>query len=99
MKTSHSNVRLIFSGDTVLLVFGALLFLASLANATQRPMLRHFRFCGIVTTLFSLTFLMLSSLELFKHQRRKRTILAATLFLAATVICLSGTRIVFEQGN
>jgi hypothetical protein len=99
MKTPYSNLRLIFSGDTVLLAFSTLLFLASLANATQWPVLRAFRFCGIITTLFSLTFLMLSGLELFKHQRRKRTILAAVLFLAATVICLSGTRIVIEHGN
>jgi uncharacterized membrane protein len=99
MKTQYSNLRLIFSGDTVLLAFSILLFLASLANATQWTVLRTFRFCGIVTTLFSLAFLMLSGFELFKHQRRKRTIMAAVLFLAATVICLSRTRIVFEPGN
>ena len=69
MKTSHSNLRLIFSGDTVLLVFSSLLFLASLANATQWPVLHAFRFCGIMTTLFSLTFLLLSGLEAFKPQR------------------------------
>ena len=99
MKTLYSNLRLIFSGDTVLLALSTLLFLASLANATQWPVLRACRFCGIMTTLFSLTFLMLSGLKAFKPQRRKRTILAALLFLAATVICLSGTRIVINQGN
>jgi hypothetical protein len=99
MKTPYSNLRLIFSGDTVLVAFSTLLFLASLANATQWPVLRTFRFCGIVTTLFSLTFLMLSGLEAFKPQRRKRAILAAILFLAATMICLSRTRIVINQGN
>jgi hypothetical protein len=99
MKTPYSNLRLIFSGDTVLLVFSAALFLASLANATQWPVLGAFRFCGMVTLLFSLAFLLLSGLEALKPQRRKRTILAAILFLTATVICLSGTRIVIDHGN
>ena len=96
MKTPCFNLRLIFSGDTVLLIFSNLIFLASLANATQWPALRAFRFCGICTTLFSLTFLLLTSVELVKHPRQKRTILAALFFLAATVICLSGTRIVIN---
>jgi hypothetical protein len=88
---------LIFTGDTVPLVFSIATFLASLANATQWPVLRAFRFCGICTLLLSLTFFLLSSLELLKRQRQKRTILAAILFLAATVICLSNAHIVIER--
>ena len=97
MKTPCFNLRLIFSGDTVLLVFSILAILASVANATQWPVLRDFRFCGICTLLLSLTFLLLSGLELRKPQRQKRTILAAILFLAATVICLSNAHIVIER--
>jgi len=97
IKTLYSNLRVIFSGDTVLLVFSILMFLASLANATQWPALRACRFCGIWTTLFSLTFCLLSGLELVRHQRQKRTILAAILFLAATVLCLSGVHVVIRR--
>lgn len=89
MKALYSNLRLIFSGDTVLLVFSIAIFLASLANATHWPALRAFRFCGTLTLFLSLAFCLLSGLEVFKHQRRKRTILAAIFFLAATVGCLS----------
>jgi hypothetical protein len=99
MKTLYLNLRLIFSGDTVLLVFSILAFLASLANVTQWPELRAFRFCCICTTFFSLAFCILSILELFKHPRRTRTIISATIFLAATVLCLMNTRIVSEPGN
>ncbi len=99
MKTLYLNLRLIFSGDTVLLVFSILLFLASLANATQWLMLRTFRFCGIMTLLLSLTFLLLSGMELRKQQRQKRTILAAILFLAAVITCLSNAHIVIERTN
>jgi hypothetical protein len=96
MKKLLINLRLIFCGDTVLLVFSILLFLASVANSTQWPLLRAYRFCGICTLLFSVTFLLLSGLELLKGQRQKRTILAAILFLAATVICLSNGHFVIE---
>jgi hypothetical protein len=97
MKTLYCNLRLIFSGDTVLLVFSVMIFLASMANATQWPALRAFRFCGICTLLLSLTFLLLSSLELLKPQRQKRTILAALFFLTATILCFSGTHFVIER--
>jgi hypothetical protein len=97
VKTTYSNLLLAFSGDSVLLVFSIALFLASLANATQWAVLRAFQFCGICVTLLSLTFLILSSMELFKHQRQKRTIIAALFFLAATVICLSNSRIIIER--
>jgi hypothetical protein len=63
------------------------------ANATQWPVLRAFRFCGICTLLLSLTFGVLSGLELRKPERQKRTI------LAAIVICLGQTHIVIEQAN
>lgn len=89
MKTRQFDPGLIFSGNTVLLILSSAVFLASLANATQWQVLRAFRFCGIITTLFSLTFFLLSGLELIKHERHKRTIVAAILFLAATVLCLS----------
>ena len=99
MKTLYYNLRLILSGDTVLLVLSIALFLASVANATQWPLLRAFRFCGICTLLLSLTFGVLSGLELRKPERQKRTILAAILFLAAIVICLSRTHIVIGEAN
>jgi uncharacterized membrane protein len=99
MKTLYSNVRLVFSGDTVCLIFGVAAFLASLANATQWPALRPFRFCGICTTLFSLTFGILTSVEIFKYQRGKRTIAAAVLFLAAAALCLGQTRITFGPAD
>ena len=88
MRTLYSNLRLVFSGDTVLLVFSVLLFLASLANATHWPVLRGFRFCGILTLLFSLSFFLLAGMELSK-QRQKRTIAATLFFLAALILCLS----------
>jgi hypothetical protein len=97
MKTLYCNLRLIFSGDTVLLVFSVMIFLASMANATQWPALRAFRFCGICTLLLSLTFFLLSGLELLK-QRQKRTILATVLFLAALVVCFSSsTHVAIER--
>jgi hypothetical protein len=99
MKTLYCNLRLIFSGDTVLLVFSILLFLASMANVTHWPALRAFRFCGICTLLLSLTFFLLSSVEIFKHQRQHRTIIAALLFLAATVLCLSNGHFVIERAQ
>jgi hypothetical protein len=98
MKTLYYNLRLMFSGDTVLLGFSVVIFLASVANATHWPLLRGFRYCIICTLLLSLTFLVLSSMELLKQPRRKRTILAAVFFLAATFICLScGQHFVIER--
>jgi hypothetical protein len=89
---------LVFSGDTVLLVISIMGFLASVANATQWPVLHSFRFCGICTFLLS-TFLLFTAVDLAKHERRKRTILAAMFFLATVVVCLSGTRIVVDPGQ
>ena len=99
LKTVYSHLRPIFSGDTVCLILGFAAFLAALANATQWPALRAFRFCGICTTLFSLTFGILTCVELFRYQRGKRTIATAALFLAATALCFSQTRIVIGPGN
>ena len=87
MKALYFNLRLIFSGDTVLLVFSVALLLASLANATQWAVLRGFRFCGICTLLLSLTFFLLSGLELLKQQRPKRTMVATVFFFLATLLC------------
>jgi hypothetical protein len=99
MKTLYSSLRLIVSGETALVVLSVALFLASLANRTQWPALRACRFCGTLTLFLSLAFCILSSMEIFKHQRRKRTIMAAVLFLAATVLCISGGRFVVNGGS
>ncbi len=96
MKTPYSNLRLIFSGDTVLLILSILVFLAALANATGWTVLREFRFCGVLTSFSSLAFCLLSGFEVFKPQRRKRTIVAAMFFLAATVICFRIGHFVIE---
>jgi hypothetical protein len=98
MKTLYSNLRLIFSGDTVLLVISIMLFLASLANATQLRVLRPCRFCGVLTLFLSLGFFLLSSMELHKGQRQKRTILAVILFFGAVVFCLSNGHFVIQRG-
>ena len=79
MKTDYCNLRLVFSGETVLLLMSSALFLASVANGTQWAVLRNFRFCGICTLLLSLTFGILSSLQLRKPERQTRTIGAAVL--------------------
>ena len=97
MKTVYSNIKLIFRGDTVLLLLSVINFLASVANATQWPVLRAFRFCGICTLLFGLTFFLFTLLELRKEQRPKRTILAAVLFFATIVVCLSSAHISIER--
>jgi uncharacterized membrane protein len=99
MKKLLINLQSIFCGDTVLLVLSILLFLASLANTTQWPLLRPYRFCGICTLFFSLAFGLLSGMEVLKGQRKKRTIIAAILFLAAAVICLSSGHFVIVQGS
>jgi hypothetical protein len=99
MKTLYLNLRLLFSGDTVLLVISSALFLASVANATQWPVLQSFRFCGICTLLLSLTFGLLVGIELSKPDRKKRTIAAAVLFLATVLICLSQGHLVIESSN
>jgi hypothetical protein len=96
MKILYSHIRLIFSGDTVLLTFSVIIFLASLANATQWAILRSCRFCGICTMLFSTTFFLLSSLEVLKPERQKRTIVAAAFFLAAVLLCFRNFHIVVE---
>jgi hypothetical protein len=89
-NTINSNLRLIFSGDTVLLVLGSALVLSSLANATHWPALRSFQYCAICDLLLSLTFFLLSTMEAIKNPSRKRTIFAAILFFVATALCLSG---------
>ncbi len=99
MKTLYSNLRLIFSGDTVVLVISILIFLASVANATQWSMLQAFRFCGICTLILSLTFFLFTVVELARYERRKRTIAAAALFLATVVVCLSNAHIVIERAQ
>jgi hypothetical protein len=84
MKTPHFNLRLIFSGDTMLVVFSFVLLLAVLGC----PMPQVFRVLGGLTILLGPAFFILSCLELIKYQRQKRTIVAAITFLAATVIYL-----------
>ncbi|HEY3913915.1 MAG TPA: hypothetical protein VGN61_05460 [Verrucomicrobiae bacterium] len=97
MKALYYNVRLIFSGDTVLLFVSIALFLASLANATQWQVLRGWRFCGICTTFLSVGFLLFTGFDLLKNERQKRTLVAAVFFLAATALCFSGMRIEVVQ--
>lgn len=99
METLYSSFKLICSGDTVLLGISTLVFLAALANETQWRVLSGFRFCGICTMLLSITFLLFTALELIQGERRKRTIAAAALFLAATALCFMGMHIVIETGN
>jgi hypothetical protein len=98
MKTVYNNIRLVFSGDSVMLVISIFVFLASLANATQWQILRPYRFCGICTMLISLTFFLLTGLETLKPDRLKRTIVSSLLFLAATLICLRGVHFFIERG-
>jgi hypothetical protein len=99
MKTFYSSLRLVFSGDTVLLVISIMLFLASLANATHWLALRSCRFCGVMTLFLSLAFFLLSGFELQKHPGQKRTLLAVLFFLAATVTCLYSGHIVIGRPN
>ena len=94
MKTLYSNLRLVFSGDTVLLVISIMGFLASVANATQWAVLQSFRFCGICTLILSLTFFLFTVVDLARHERRKRTVAAAMFFLATVIVCLSGDHFV-----
>ena len=89
-KVSATGLGSILNGDTVLVGFSVALFLASVANATQWPVLHVFRFCGICTTLLSLAFVMLTGRELFSERRRMRTVMAFALLLAATILCLHG---------
>jgi hypothetical protein len=89
-KNTINSIRLIFSGDTVLLVFSMVLMLSSLANATHWQVLRPFQYCVICDLLLSLTFFLLSTMDAIKNPSRKRTIIAALLFFAATALCVSG---------
>jgi hypothetical protein len=86
MKTSHSKLGLIFSGDTVLLFFSVVLFLASLSSFV--PTLRAFGVFGVLTPLLGAAFLILCCVQLAKYQRLLRTVISAIFFLAATVISL-----------
>ena len=74
-------------------VFARSFGLAALANRTQWPALRAFHFCGTCILLLSLTFGLLTTLESFKYQRRKRAILAAFFFLAAASLCTKLVRV------
>jgi hypothetical protein len=98
MKTLYLNLRLVFSGDTVLVVISTWLFLASLANTTHWRMLQSFRFCGICTLLLSTTFCLLTGIELFKEERTNRTIVAGILLLAAVVMCFSNGHFTIQRG-
>jgi hypothetical protein len=89
-NTINSNVRLLFSGDTVLLALSSVLVLSSLANATHWQALRPFQYCVICDLLLSLTFFLLTTMEAIKNPSRKRTMIAALLFFVATVLCVSG---------
>ena len=99
MKTLCLNLRLLLSGDTVMVVISSALFLASVANATQWAVLQHFRYCGICTMFLSLTFGVLSGIEVFKPDRKKRTIVSTVLLWAAVLVCFSQGHLVVVQGN
>jgi hypothetical protein len=99
MKTIYLNLRLLCSGDTVLVVISSALFLASVADATHWAVLQRFHYCIICTLLLSLTFGVLSGMELLKPERKKRTIVATVLFWAAVLVCLSQGHLVTVQDN
>lgn len=85
MKTSSFNSRLIFSGDTALLVFSILLLLGSIGMVAGLKA-AVIQAVGGASFLFSPVFFILSCWEFIKHQRLKRTLFAATFFLVATCI-------------
>jgi hypothetical protein len=89
----------LLSGDTLMVVISSLLFLASVANATHWAVLQQFRYCIICTMLLSLTFGVLSVMELLEPERKKRTIVSTVLLWAAVLICISQDHLVVVQGN
>jgi hypothetical protein len=99
MKTLYLNLRLLFSGDTVMVVISSALFLASVANATHWAVLQRFQYCGICTMFLSLTFGVLSGMEALKPGRKKRTIVSTVLLWAAVLVCFSQGHLVVNQGN
>jgi hypothetical protein len=99
MKTLYLNLRLLCSGDTVMVIISSALFLASVADATQWAVLQHFRFCIICTMLLSLTFGVLSAVESFKAGPNKRNIISTVLLWAAFVVCFSQGHLVTLQNN
>jgi len=88
MKTPHFDLRLIFSGDTVLMILSILFFIGSLAEFTQWQEIQTFRFFSTFALLLSPVFLLLSCLELVRYRRLKRTFFSALFFLAATILSL-----------
>ena len=99
MKALYLNLRLLLSGDTVMVVISSALFLAWVANATHWAVLGRFQYCIICTLLLSLTFGVLSGIEVFKPGRKKRTIVSTVLLWAAVLVCLSQGHLVTVQGN
>ena len=85
MKTASFNSRLIFSGDTALLIFSILLFLGSIGTVAGLQV-AVVQVIGGASLLFSPVFFILSCWEFSKHQRLKRTLFAAIFFLVATCI-------------
>jgi hypothetical protein len=100
MKTSHFNRRMIIGSDRALLAVSVVLLLsASLLPASfYWPELRSVRSFGVLGLLLSPAILMLSCWELFRHERRWRTFLAALLSLVATIASW-GTTILYVTGQ
>jgi hypothetical protein len=100
MKTSHSNRQLIIGSGRALLVISLALLLSSalLPASFYWPELRPVRSFGVIGLLLSPAIFMLSCWELFRHERRWPTIVAAFLLLAATIASW-GTTILYVTGR
>jgi hypothetical protein len=71
LPANQNHTSLIFSGAALLLIISIMLFLASVANATQWLVLQGFRYYGICTLLLSLAFFIFSVVELVSRVRNK----------------------------
>jgi hypothetical protein len=100
MKTSHYNRRIIIGNDRALLAISVVLLLSAalLPASFYWPELRSVRTFGVFGLLLSPAILMLSCWELFRHERRWRTFLAAFILLIASVGSW-GTTILYVTGH
>jgi len=100
MKTSHFNRRMVIGSHRALLVFSVVLLLSAalLPASFYWPELRSVRNFGVLGLLLSPAILMLSCWELFRHERRWRTFIAAFLLLVATITSW-GTTILYVTGQ
>jgi hypothetical protein len=100
MKTPHFNRQFVVgSGRALLLISFALLFSSALLPASfYWPELRSVRSFGVLGLLLSPAILMLSCVELSRHERRWWTFLAAFILLVATIASW-GTTILYATGR